>query len=170
MEEKPKIKLKLGAADIFLEMLGSLAIVALWGLVISNYSSLPDSIPTHFNAAGSPDEFGGKATLFILPITSTLTFFGLTFLNMFPEIFNYPVEITGENAPAQYRNTTRMMRYLKMILVVIFGFIVFKNIQVAHGIQEGLGNWFLPIATVFLFLPLVYFIANSFRIDKKLHT
>ncbi len=170
MSERPQLKLKLGPADIMLEMLGSLAILALWGLVISHYSSLPDSIPVHFNAEGLPDRFGGKANLFLVPIMSTFTFFGLTFLNRFPEIFNYPVEITGVSALVQYRNMTRMIRYLKMILVVIFGFIVFKNIQVAYGNQEGLGDWFLPIALAFLFLPLIYFISNSFRINKKLQS
>ncbi len=168
MEEKPRIKLKLNVADIILESFGWLAILAIWGLVISNYSSLPDSIPIHFNAAGSPDKFGGKATLFVLPIMSSILFFGLTFLNKFPEIFNYPIQITQANAPAQYRNITRMIKYLKMIIALIFGFIVFKNIQIAQGVEDGLGIWFTPLSLGFLFIPLVYFIANSFRINKKL--
>ena len=86
---------------------------------------------------------------------------------MFPEIFNYPVKITADNAPAQYRNIMRMMRYLKMILAAIFGFILYKKILIAQGVKDGLGNWFLPIALGLLFIPLVYFIVNSFRISKN---
>lgn len=144
------------------ESLGWLAILAIWGLVIANYSSLSDSVPTHFNAAGEPDSFGRKASLLVLPSIATLTFLGLTFLNMFPEIFNYPVKITVDNAPAQYRNIMRMMRYLKMTLVIIFSFILYKNIQIAQGLKDGLAHWFLPISLGVLFVPLVYFIANPF--------
>ncbi|PZX52059.1 DUF1648 domain-containing protein [Algoriphagus chordae] len=167
MEERPRIKLKLGIIDIVLEILGWLAILAIWGLVIAKYSSLPDSIPTHFNAAGQPDSFGGKATLFVLPIMGTLTFLGLTFLNMFPEIFNYPTDITAANASAQYLNSTRMMRYLKMILVVIFGLIVFNKIQIATELKSEMGIWFIPVSLLLMFVPLIYFISNSFRISKK---
>ena len=168
MEERPKIKLKLGFPDILLESFGWLAILAIWGLVIVNYSSLPNSIPTHFNAAGDPDSYGGKTALFVLPIVGTITFIGMTFLNKFPEIFNYPIEITKSNASAQYTNMTRMMRYLKMILVVIFGTIVFNKIQIAQGISEGLEIWFLLINLGLLFIPLIYFIANSFMLSKKI--
>lgn len=170
MEEKPKIKLKLGIADIILESLGWLAVLGIWGLLFANYSSLPDSIPTHFNGAGTPDSFGGKATLFVLPIMSTLTFLGVTFLNRFPEIFNYPTDITPINAHAQYLNSTRMMRYLKMILVVIFAMIVSNKIQIANGFKSGMGYWFLPVSLVLLFVPLIYFVTNSFRVNKKLQS
>ncbi|WP_339877628.1 DUF1648 domain-containing protein [uncultured Algoriphagus sp.] len=167
MEDRPKIKLQLGVTEIILESLGWLAILAIWGLVIVNYSTLPNSIPTHFNAAGVPDTYGSKPELFVLPIIATLTFLLVTFLNKFPEIFNYPTDITTSNASAQYLNSTGMMRYLKMILVVIFGTIVYNKIQLAQGISEGLGVWFLPINLGLLFIPLIYFISNSFRLSKK---
>ena len=168
MEERPRIKLQLGVIDILLESLGWLAVIGIWGLVIGNYSSLPNSIPAHFNALGVPDSYGGKASLFVLPIMATLTFSGITFLNKFPEIFNYPTDITSTNASAQYLNSTRMLRFLKLVLVVIFGVIVFSKIQIGYGLASGLGYWFMPFSLGLLFLPLIYFIGNSFRIDKKL--
>ncbi|MEP0712174.1 DUF1648 domain-containing protein [Algoriphagus sp.] len=168
MEDRPQIKLKLRPADILLEMLASVAILAIWGLAISHYSSLPDTIPTHFNAAGQPDDFGGKATLFILPILSTILFIGLTLLNRHPEIFNYPVDITLENASAQYKNIQRMMRYLKMVIVMIFGAILYRNIQIGQGIRDSLGSWFLPITLTAIFIVPLLFLINSARINKKL--
>lgn len=167
MDEKPKIKLQFGVVDIILESLGWLSIIAIWGLVIGNYSSLPESIPTHFNALGVPDSYGGKPSLFVLPIMATLTFLGITFLNKFPEIFNYPTDITSSNASAQYLNSTRMLRYLKMILVVIFCLIVYNKIQIASGLKSLMGVSFIPLSLGLLFLPLIYFIGNSFRINNK---
>lgn len=86
---------------------------------------------------------------------------------MFPEIFNYPTDITAANASAQYLNSTRMMRYLKMILVVIFGLIVFNKIQIATELKSEMGIWFIPVSLLLMFVPLIYFISNSFRISKK---
>jgi uncharacterized membrane protein len=36
-------------------------------LVLSNYSTLPDTIPTHFNTQGVADDWGSKTTIFIFP-------------------------------------------------------------------------------------------------------
>ena len=36
---------------------------------IIQYADLPSEIPTHFDAAGQADGFGGKGTLLVLPST-----------------------------------------------------------------------------------------------------
>ena len=163
MEERLKIKLELTTADKILELVGWLSIVALWVLTITHYNNLPDTIPTHYNAAGNADGIGGKATILILPIIATILFIGMTILNKFPHVFNYPTNISNENALRQYTNATRMIRYLKLILVVIFGLIVFKTIQNANGQADGLGIWFLPLTLGLIFIPLTFFIVQSFK-------
>jgi uncharacterized membrane protein len=35
------------------------------GYLLSTYGSLPETIPTHFNASGKPDGFGGRSTVWI---------------------------------------------------------------------------------------------------------
>src|SRR5689334_19196218 len=114
MSSRPKIKLKLSLADKVIEVAGFLALGFLWTLTVSNFSSLPEIIPTHFNGAGEVDDYGSKNMILILPVIATILFAGLTFLNKFPHLFNYPTEITGENAEKQYRSATRLMRCLKL--------------------------------------------------------
>jgi uncharacterized membrane protein len=164
MEERAKIKLELTATDKAVEIAGWISVLAVWCLTIVKYNSLPDIIPIHYNAAGVADGFGGKATILTLPLISTILFVGLTFLNKFPHIFNYPTNITKENALRQYTNATRLIRYLKFILVVVFGFISFKTIQNAHGKAEGFGVWFLPLFLGLIFIPLVFFIVKSVKV------
>lgn len=166
MEERPKIKLELTAADKTLEIIGWLLIISVWGLTITNYENLPDTIPTHYSEAGKADGFGGKATILTLPLIATVLFVGLKILNKFPHIFNYPTNITQDNALRQYTNATRMIRYLKLIIVVIFGLIAFKTIQNANGEAIGLGIWFLPLTLGLIFIPLTYFVVKSFK-DKQ---
>ena len=166
MGERPKLKLELTTFDKTLEILGWTSILAIWVLTITNYTNLPNTIPIHYNGAGQADGFGGKATILTLPIIATVLFIGLTILNKFPHIFNYPTNITQENALRQYTNATRLIRYLKLIIVVIFGLIAFKTIQNASGEADGLGIWFLPLTLGLIFIPLTYFVVKSFR-DKQ---
>jgi uncharacterized membrane protein len=162
-EERPKITLILTPSDKLVEVLGWLILLALWGLTISHYSSLPDTIPTHFNGAGEADGFGSKASIIGLPVIETLLFFGLTVLNRYPHIFNYPTAITEDNALRLYTLATRMLRYLKLVLVLVFGGIEFMTIQHATGEASGLGVWFLPLTLVLIFIPLIYFVINSLK-------
>ncbi len=167
MGQRPKLKLELTNADKTLEIVGWLLLFALWGLTVANYQRLPDIIPTHFNGAGVADGFGDKWMILTLPLVATVLFVGLTILNRFPHIFNYPTEITADNALRQYTNATRLIRYLKVITAVIFGLIAFQSIRHANGQMEGLGIWFLPMTLGLIFIPLIYFVVKSFKAIKK---
>ena len=167
MNERPKIKLELSIIDKALEILGWTSIIAIWVLTITNYSSLPDTIPIHWNGAGKADGFGGKGYILPLPIISTILFVGMTILNKYPHVFNYPTNITEENALSQYTNATRLIRYLKFIVVVIFGLIVLQTISYVNGQTSGLGVWFLPLTMGLFFIPVIFFAIRSYKMGKK---
>jgi uncharacterized membrane protein len=169
MEKRPKMKLALKTVDKIFEIVGWGFTIMIWVLTITTYSNLPETIPTHYNGAGQADGFGGKATILTLPLIATILFIGLTVLNKFPHVFNYPTEITQDNAFRQYIYATRLIRYLKLIIVFIFGLIEFKTIQNANGEADGLGVWFLPLTMGVIFIPMIYFILNhsSLNNDKK---
>jgi uncharacterized membrane protein len=162
-EERPKLKIQLSPMDQVFELLGWGVLLALWVWTGTSYSSLPDTIPTHFNAAGEADGFGRKASIFGLPVIATLLYIGLTLLNRVPHIFNFPTPVTQDNALRQYTNATRMIRNLKLILVLVFAGISFQTIKQANGEAAGLGVWFLPVTLGAIFLPLLYFVINSIK-------
>ena len=163
MNKRPKIKLQLKQTDKILEVVGWVSVFGIWALTLTNYSILPEIIPIHFNGVGKADGFGNKTHIFVLPIISTLLFIGLTTLNKHPHIFNYPSQITKENAVHQYTNATRMMRVLKLVIVLLFGLIVFKTIQNVNGHAGGLGTWFLPLTMGMIFIPMLYFLIKSLK-------
>ena len=78
--------------------------------------------------------------------------------NKYPHVFNYQSEITDENALHQYTNATRLIRFLKLTIVIIFGLIVFRTIQNVSGNADGLGTWFLPLTLGMIFIPIIYFL------------
>lgn len=163
MYDRPKLKLELTFADKVLEVLGWLALIVVWIIPIINYPALPDIIPIHYNGLGEADGFGSKNYIWSLPIIATLLFVGLTLLNRIPHHFNYPKEITEENAEQQYYAATRLMRYIKFIIVVIFGMIVIPTVQFHEGNSSGLGAWFLPLSMALLFVPIIFSVIKMYK-------
>lgn len=163
METRPKINPELTSADRIIEIAGWLTLAFIWIITVFHYRNLPETIPTHFNAAGQADGFGPRATLFILPALGTLVFIGLTILNRFPHVFNYPVKLTAENVAKQYTMATRMIRILKLAILVIFSLIVWSSSYAAIQQTNSIGFWLLPALLVIIFVPLGVYIYKSFR-------
>lgn len=84
------------------------------------YSSLPPTIPTHYGLDLKADGFGPKATILMLPTIHLIITCLLFWLNRKPHIFNYPVEVTDENAEKLYKSATQMLRILNLTVSVIF--------------------------------------------------
>jgi uncharacterized membrane protein len=160
MEQKrPRITIIPTTADKALEILAWAVLAGLWLYVILRYPSLPDIIPTHINGKGEIDGHGSKQTLWIIPGIATVLFVGITILNRYPHIFNYPTEITEENAPRIYRLATRMMRFMKLSTTLIFCIIVYDMTRRI----DGSAPWILPLIMLISGVPLIWFLYKTFR-------
>ncbi len=156
--ERPKIKIIPDKIDKVIDILNVFILLFTIALPIFYFSDLPALIPKHFNIAGIPDSFGTKNIIIILPIISIFFYIGLTLLRRFPHIFNYPSEITEENAISQYSIAAKMLRFLLLILISAFAYITFATIQTALHNSKGLGYFFIPVFVSLLILTIVYFI------------
>lgn len=166
MNPRPKVKLELSPADKAFEVVSFVLLLLLWVLPVSYYSCLPQIIPIHFNAAGKVDGYGIKATIFLLPAIGLALFAGLKVLNLFPQIHNYAVKITPENALKQYTNSTRLVRVINMIVLFIFALIVFEIIQTASGKSSALSIWFLAFTLLLILVPVTFFTVKSFSLNR----
>lgn len=165
--EQPKIKIETTSTDIIVEVLGWGVLGFLWWLAASNYRILPDIIPIHYNIAGEIDDTGSKATILVLPLITTLLFIGLTILNRYPHIFNYPVKITEQNALRQYSNALMLIRVLKLVIVAVFTSIAWFMIRGASDRQVNLGIWFLPVFLALVMIPMGVYLRSAFRKDRS---
>src|ERR1043165_6021319 len=109
----PKIKIHLSVTDWIVEAVAGACIVALLGLVIVNYSLIPDLIPRHFNFSGQVDGTGKKSNLLVLPLIGIITYVSLTAAPKFPQFINYPFEFSKETAEKHFHNALRLLRVLK---------------------------------------------------------
>jgi len=92
----------MGPADWILEGLAIVALLSFFGYILYQYRLLPNTIPTHFDASGTPDGYGRKDTLWALPGVALIIYAILTFISRIPEKFNFPVSINPANARIQY--------------------------------------------------------------------
>lgn len=137
--------------EIICEAVAAVVMISVFLYVIATWTSLPDKVPTHFNFAGEPDQWGGKASLLLLMGVTAVLYAGLSLLTRFPHIFNYPCTITDQNRRRQYLLARQMLTALKTELVLVFSFINWQTIAVARGAATDKTGWFTPVLLIVVF-------------------
>lgn len=140
MSEKEPVRSTLGrpprayATGRVTTWLGRSALLLTFGMsatLLASYGRLPETIPIHFNLAGQADGWGPRSAILTIVGICTVLTVGIVWLSRYPQIFNYPLEITEGNAQAVYREGERMLiwaacaislLYLSTGLGTLFGF------------------------------------------------
>jgi uncharacterized membrane protein len=162
MTPAPHPELTVRPIDRLLDAFSLSALLVLWGYVIITYRELPTIIPIHFNFHNEPDNYGSKITLFTMPVVATLVFILLSVLIRIPQKLNYPVKITDENAVRQYRYSTLLLRYMKLVIPLTFLIMSFEMAQAVKNIDPYIRHS-VPISIAFLLLPLPVYIYFSVK-------
>lgn len=160
---RPKIKLKLNAIDVWLDKIALAGIILLWLHTILKYNGLPGSIPIHYNLRGEIDGYGSKLIIFLGPLIAAVVSAGMSLLNKYPHIFNYPATITEQNAERQYLLATRLFRFIKLAVAIIF---IYINFTIIHDSKTGMSSsrwWDLPIILLAIFMPLTWYFIKAFK-------
>lgn len=160
---RPKLHIALEKQDIIIIWLTWIGLLVIWIIALYGFVHLPETIPVHFNVKGEPDGFGGKWNLFFLPGLTTALLIGLTLLNRHPEIFNYPVKITAENAERQYKLAVRLIRWVNLSLSLMFLMITFMTVHSAALQNAKAYGFVLPLVLLLSFVPLVAYFAISVK-------
>lgn len=160
---RPVPDIPMSPAEKLAESAAALGVIFFAGTLISYWTELPDEIPIHFGLSGQPDALGSKTTLLILPIITALVYVGLSILRKFPHVYNYPIEITADNAPRQYSLARTLIACLKAEVVWLFAYICWKTCRVAIGEETGLGGWFLPVILILFGFTVVAYIVKAVK-------
>lgn len=160
---KPKINPPLNSVDVIIEALAAICLTYMVTQLIVDYPELNQKVPTHFSANGLPDDWGSRSSLLIFPIVAIVLYAGMTVLNRFPHVFNYPVTITDQNAEKQYKYAKTMLSTLKFTTIGLFLFIQLQTLNVAKEMQVGLDTNILIVLIVVLFIPIVVYFIIAFK-------
>ncbi|HCZ36828.1 MAG TPA: hypothetical protein DHV26_12980, partial [Cytophagales bacterium] len=99
---RPKINIPLTRFDWVLEAIAFLIWAGGLLFLIINFETTPDQIPTHYDHTGTPTTSGSKNSLWLLVAINTSLYVLITVVSRFPHSFNYPIEITSQNAERKY--------------------------------------------------------------------
>lgn len=129
---------------ILRESLAALGVLLMLGMVAMHYSSLPATIPVHFNGRGVADGWGGKGELWGLIGVAAFIYAVMTVANFYPEyMISMPVKVARR--PAALPMAVEMLSWVKFEITWMFLWICRSMIAVAQGTRTGLGAWTMPV-------------------------
>lgn len=134
-----------------MEVVALAALLAMFVLVGTHLSELPERIPTHYNAAGEPDQWGPKNRAWILPALGAGLYIVLTSLSRVAASgklrLNVPPGIDA-TSPAVQAEARQLLTVVKVLVMATFAYITWSRVTAP---EQGLGRAFLPVMLV---LPL----------------
>lgn len=149
---------------VVLEIATWLILLATLLIAVYGIRTLPETIATHYNAAGEVDGYGSPATLLILPMIMILPLGIISLVIHFvqPEFWNTPFEVKEENAAVVYRDMTTMMHLVQVEIAV---FMLYT--QIKSFLQDGTG---VLVATVLwmavLFATIIIMAVRAWRHNR----
>ena len=153
MNQKPRL------IDYILLGLAVLCFLGMLIFVIVKYPSLPDTLPSHFNARGEIDGWSAKAAAaFFPPIVGFIMLVIIVPVSFFPKLWNNTQNLPAYKLPRVIRSTRTG---IYMLLLVTEGFFLYTSLCItrlapmpplaAHAFQALLG------------LCIVYILVQTFR-------
>jgi uncharacterized membrane protein len=164
LDKQPVLILSKTSTEKILDGFSVLVILSTFAYLAYVWTLIPERIPIHINGQGKEDGWGNKYSLILLPVMTLILYIGLTVLSKYPHTFNYPYKITDENANRQYVNARLFMHCLKMLIVVMFGFVEWTLIQIAWGKSFALNMWVFSIVLIFILGTIIYFVIRSIKL------
>jgi uncharacterized membrane protein len=131
------------------ETIAILGLIVMFGSVGILWSQLPALVPTHFGSSGSPNSYGSKISVWVLPIVGFLLYCFLTLISRIPMRFNYPLRTTdGQKSEGWLQPLTlELVGWLKAEVVWTFAWLNWTILQFSLGRSSGLSPAF-PVVTV----------------------
>lgn len=130
--------------------------------LIAAWKSIPDMVPSHFNAAGEIDSVVSKSTLLLLPIMGWLMFIMFSVIEHFPQMWNTGVNVTQANMRRVYAISKSLLLTIKLLIVVDFTYIEICTIN-----NVGLSVWSMPVFLVMIFGSIIVHMIMLFKAGKK---
>ncbi|HSZ16503.1 MAG TPA: DUF1648 domain-containing protein [Terracidiphilus sp.] len=137
-----------------LEIFGLAALAVLVWMTwdaLQGVNRLPDRVPTHFDASGTPNAWGSPAGMLLLPVLAAALYLVMSIVVRFPDAFHYPVRVTAQNIARLQTVTLNMVAWLKMELTCLFAVLQWAFIQAARSGNGHLFPMILPVFIVVIF-------------------
>ena len=143
---------------IALLVMGFLMLAAVTVFLILNYKDIHTEIPTHYNASGEADSFGGKSSLILQMAMAWGLFIILNVVGRIPSLWNLGPEVREENREKAEAISRTMLCILTFLIPAFFSYTVLCSLR---GVN--LSPAALPLFLVAVFGTIVINIARLVR-------
>ena len=130
-------------------------------LLIVFWNRIPDVIPSHYNAAGIPDQYSDKGILIFL----------LFMVALLMGIMSIAVYYVKQEMTSKYvKEAIASQMSAAYIMFVLMNFsiqCIFAYITYCSATARNLGKFFLIFAIVLVFVPIVVFMIYGYKNEKK---
>lgn len=133
------------------EVVGLFLLIALWVVAVWMYRHAPETIPTHFDATGTPNNYGSRLMLIWVAVGGTLAMLLMFVCAYFPSAtVNLPVKL---NTWPRRMMASRLVR----ILALLMGMLAITIILKIGFPEDVLPNWlFFAFVGLIVVMPLVF--------------
>ncbi len=156
----------------FLNSLTIGLIIFMFVLAGMNYTQLPESIPIHFNGKGEIDGYGSKNLIWLMPTIALITFLVVRIATRFGESksidrlrrMNSGLRNKSDDAVRKIaEHNQRQARWLNLIMVMLFAYILFVTVEIANGSQTKLNPWIMWGWVGLIFIPCIKMVVFQFK-------
>jgi hypothetical protein len=109
---------------------------------------------------------GGRNGLLLPPLTSMGIYALLTMASRYQKLINIPMTV-DRDAPEVQSFLFKTSALLKTVLLSIFLYLTWANVNTAMGLREGLGKPFLPLSLAVIFVTLGLYMFKLRRYRKQ---
>ena len=160
--------LKKNTYDKILEIVAIAALlVGFYPLLYYNSIDSNAVLPTHYNIIGEIDGWGDRSILWTMALIGLTFYIGLSVLQKFPKIYNYPCKVTEQNSHHLYRLGVQLIRQMKVLLVLIFSYANNSIDRVAIGKTIGPDGFIVSMFLLLMLLLLTIYIVKMMQYKSK---
>ncbi len=143
-ETRPRIKISPTRIQTAVEVLTVGILLAMLFYVWQAWPTVPEQIPQKFDIKGQPIRWGGRNGLWLLPGLSLGIYALMSLLQRMPHLYNYPADLSAEEAPRLYAIGVSLIIWMKLQVVGLLALMCWRQIEVATGGTSALPSWIVP--------------------------
>ena len=151
------------------EILAALGVLFAILTAVYGYFTLPQRIPTHFDANNLVDGWSDKSFLWIFVAITCVVYLGMTLTRFLPERY-VSVPVAPEQRAAAIPIALDMVAWFKAEITWLFATVTWFVAAEARGQSPDLMLWFIPPAVVVILATGLYHIVRMARLTDRVQT
>ncbi|RYZ23406.1 MAG: DUF1648 domain-containing protein [Chitinophagaceae bacterium] len=151
-----------GSARIIGWLSGGL-LMFIWLMVIRSYGTLPATIPVHFDANGHADNWGPKASIWVLPLLASMLF------GLFSLLHRYADKLPQRPGSGDPTRNLALLRslflQLRLSICLVMAAGIYYSIGAAFRRDNAEPGFMVPFILLVMLAPVALFLFRFF--DRK---